>query len=140
MRPSALAWGTDVRRPPVRPGSAAAERIIAKSHRMNSSGLTELVPLRTDADGVIRVGGTRVTLDTIVGAFEGGATAEEIAQRYPSVALADVYSVIAYYLRHDEQIRSYLDERARRAAETRVQNDRHFDPSGVRDRLLARRR
>jgi hypothetical protein len=34
------------------------------------------VPLEVDADGVVRVGGTRVTLDTIVDAFREGATAE----------------------------------------------------------------
>ena len=39
---------------------------------------TEPIPLETDADGVVRVGGTRVTLDTIVAAFTKGATAEEI--------------------------------------------------------------
>lgn len=41
-----------------------------------------------DADGVVRVAGTRVTLDTVVAAFEEGATAEEIAQQYPSLAFA----------------------------------------------------
>lgn len=55
----------------------------------------ERVPIQTDADGVIRVGGTRVTLDTVIAAFDAGATAEEIAQQYPSVALADIYLVIA---------------------------------------------
>ena len=54
---------------------------------------TEPVPVAVDADGVARVGGTRVTLDTLVAAFEQGATAEEIAQQYPSLGLADVYSV-----------------------------------------------
>ena len=88
---------------------------------------------------MIRVGGTRVTLDTIVAAFDAGATAEEIAQQYASVALADVYSVIAYYLRHREKVQDYLAERQRQAAETRAQNERRFDPSGVRERLLARR-
>ena len=39
------------------------------------------IPLQTDADGVVRVGGTRVTLDTVVAAFADGATAEERAQR-----------------------------------------------------------
>ena len=67
---------------------------------MNSAETIERVPIHTDADGVVRVAGTRVTLDTIVGAFEAGATAEEIAQRYPTVPLVDVYSVITYYLRH----------------------------------------
>ena len=59
--------------------------------------VTEILPLTTDDDGVIRVGGTRVTLDTLIAAFTEGATAEEIAQQYPSVRLADIYSVIGYY-------------------------------------------
>jgi uncharacterized protein (DUF433 family) len=56
------------------------------------------VPLKTDVDGVVRVGNTRVTLDTVVDAFREGATAEEIVSRYPSLLLADVYAVIGYYL------------------------------------------
>ena len=47
--------------------------------------------LRTDLHGASRVRGTRVTLDTIVTAFHAGAAAEEIAQKFPTVALADVY-------------------------------------------------
>ena len=106
---------------------------------MNPTDTTERVPVHTDADGVIRVGGTRVTLDTMIAAFETGATAEEIAQQYPSVWLADVYAVIAYYLRHRPEIRSYLHQRGQQAARVREENERRFDPSGVRDRLLARR-
>ena len=41
------------------------------------------LPLTMDTDGVVRVGGTRVTLDTIIYAFLDGATAEEIVQQYP---------------------------------------------------------
>ena len=37
------------------------------------------VPLSLDGDGVARIGGTRVTLETVVDAFNRGATAEEIA-------------------------------------------------------------
>ena len=51
-------------------------------------------PLFTDPHGAIRVRGTRVTLDTIVTAFHAGATAEEIAQKFPTVSLADVYQII----------------------------------------------
>ena len=107
---------------------------------MSSTDTTERVPIHTDADGVIRVGGTRVTLDTLVAAFDAGATAEEIVQQYPSVALADVYSVIAYYLRHQHEMQAYVTRRQQQAAQVREQNERRFDPSGVRDRLLARRR
>lgn len=66
-----------------------------------------LVPTR-ESEAHHCVGGTRVTLDTLVAAFDAGATAEEIAQQYPSVALADVYAVIAYYLLHQPEIQAYL--------------------------------
>ena len=107
---------------------------------MNSTDTTERVPVHTDADGVVRVGGTRVTLDTLVAAFDAGATAEEIVQQYPSVDLADVYSVIAYYLRHQSEIQAYIMGRQQQTAQVREQNEQRFNPSGVRDRLLSRRR
>ncbi len=50
----------------------------------------EPTPLQTDTNGVVRVGGTRVTLDTVVYAFEEGTTAEEIVQQYPSLQLGNV--------------------------------------------------
>lgn len=71
---------------------------------MNATDTIERVPIHTDPEGVVRVAGTRVTLDTIVEAFEAGATAEEIAQQYSSVPLVDVYSVITYYLRHKPEV------------------------------------
>jgi uncharacterized protein (DUF433 family) len=96
------------------------------------------VPLREDADHVVRVAGTRVTLDTIVAAFQDGATPEEIAQQYPSLPLADVYAVVGYYLQHKEQVDEYLRERQQVAAETRRQNEAKYPPQDVRARLLAR--
>ncbi len=100
---------------------------------------TETVPLVRDADGVIRVGNTRVTLDTVVSAFLDGATAEEITYQYPSLDLADVYSAIAYYLRRRAEVDAYLQQRREQTVEIRQQNESRFDPSGIRDRLLARR-
>lgn len=100
---------------------------------------TETLPLETDADGVVLVGKTRVTLDTVIIAFTEGATAEELAQQYPSLQLADIYSVIGYYLRHRSEVDAYLRQRAQQAEQVRHQNEARFDPRGVRDRLLARR-
>ena len=99
---------------------------------------TEPIPLRWDVDGVVRVGRTRVTLDTLVECFVQGATAEEIAQQYPSLHLADIYSVLGYYLRQREQVDAYLARRRQQAEKTRQQNEQCFDPAGVRARLLAR--
>lgn len=98
----------------------------------------ETIPLKEDTDGVIRVSETRVTLDTIVQAFNDGATAEEIAQKYPSVPLADIYSVIGYYLRHRNEVEAYVSRRREEAELARLINEARFDPVGIRARLLAR--
>ena len=107
---------------------------------VNRAKTIERVPIHTDADGVVRVAGTRVTLDTIVGAFDDGATAEEIAQQYSSVPLVDVYSVITYYLRHKPEVCAYLKTREERAERVRNDVQRRFPSAGLRERLLARRR
>ena len=99
---------------------------------------TETIPLEVNADGVVRISGTRVTLDTLIAAFSEGATAEEIAQQYPSVPLADVYSVLGYYLRRPSEVQSYLDRRRADAERVRAENEFRNDPAGVRQRLMAR--
>lgn len=62
-----------------------------------------------------------------------------MAQQYPSLRLADVYSVIGYYLRHRSEVEEYLRERERRVDIVRRENESRFDPEGIRDRLMARR-
>jgi uncharacterized protein (DUF433 family) len=99
----------------------------------------ESVPLEVNSDGVVRVGKTRVTLDTVVMAFLEGATAEEIGEQYTSLRLSDIYSVIGYYLRHKAEVDAYLLERQRQAAAIRQETEQLFNPVGIRDRLLARR-
>ena len=97
------------------------------------------VPLNYDADGVLRVGETRVTLDTVVIAFNKGSTAEEIVHQYPSLHLADVYQVISYYLQKTDEINAYLNDRHKIAKEIRQENESRFDPHGIRERLLSRK-
>jgi len=87
---------------------------------------------------VVRVGKTRVTLDTIVAVFKQGATAEEIVYRYPSLQLADVYATVAFYLNHQQEVETYLQQRQQQSQEIRRMNEARFDPQGLRDRLLAR--
>ena len=100
---------------------------------------SEPIPLTTDADGVARIGGTRVTLDTVVAAFREGATAETIAEQYPSLQLDQVYTVIGYYIRHQKEVNEYLERRRQAAAQVRQENEARYPPVGIRDRLLARR-
>ena len=99
----------------------------------------ESVPLQPEQDGTMRVGGTRVLLETVVAAFREGASAEQIVERYPDLDLADAYAVITYYLRNRAAVDVYVAERCQRAEELRARIEQTLDPHGVRDRLLARR-
>ena len=65
-------------------------------------------PLHQDARGAIRVIGSRITLDTLVGAFERGDTLEEIHEGFPSLSLEQINSVIAWYLSHTAEADEYL--------------------------------
>lgn len=106
---------------------------------MPTAETIETIPIVTGSDGVIRVSGTRVTLDSILLAFNEGATPEEIAQQYPTVPLADIYHLIGYVLRHAPEMDEYLRRRRRESAEVRKQNEARWSSVGVRQRLLARR-
>jgi uncharacterized protein (DUF433 family) len=106
---------------------------------MNLPAVSDPLPLTVSEDGhVIRVAGTRVTLDTLIGAFKRGATPEEIAQDFPAVSLADVYAVITYYLRHRSEVDEYLERRALEHAELRREIESRPEYQEFRERLLAR--
>ncbi len=99
------------------------------------------IPIREDKDGALRVGGTRVLLDLVVHAFVDGASPESIVQRYPTLRLPDVYSVIAYYLHHRDEVGDYLRRRGERADEVarKIESDVR-DGGEIRRRLLADRK
>jgi uncharacterized protein (DUF433 family) len=99
----------------------------------------KLPPLVTGLDGVVRVAGTRVSLETVVTAFDLGATAEEIVQKYPSLELAAVYAVISYVLDHRQDVDAYVAKRREYARAMQEQIEKASSPVGIRQRLLARR-
>ena len=78
---------------------------------MTFAAQTESPPLREDAWGALRVGESRVLLELVIQAFDDGATPEAIVQSYSTLKLPDVYAVIAYYLRHRQQVEEYLAKR-----------------------------
>ena len=94
--------------------------------------------LRVDLDNVIRMGRSRVTLDSVITVYEQGETPEEILLHFDTLDLADVYEVISLYLRHRAEVQAYLDERRRISEEVR----RHLKPilpsRDLRDRVIAR--
>ena len=92
--------------------------------------------------GSIRIGSSRVTLDSVINEYKLGATAEQIAYSFPSLQLSDIYLTIAYYLLHKNEIEAYLAEQEKEANELR----QHIESSPenqktrgeLRDRILAR--
>jgi len=96
------------------------------------------VPLQIDSEGVVRVGATRVTLDTVIRAYYDGCTAEEIVEQYPALSLADVHSAIAYCLTHSAEVDAYLQAREVEAESLHREVEGVCDQRGVRERLLAR--
>ena len=75
----------------------------------------ETVPLAQWDDGSIRVGGTRITLDTIVHKFQVGDTPERLQDGFPSLTLAQINETIAWYLNNKTEADEYLTERDREA-------------------------
>lgn len=75
----------------------------------------ETPPLREDRTGSVRVGNSRVLLETVVRAFQDGASPESIVKRYSTLSLSDVYNTIGYYLRHQDAVEAYLSHRERLA-------------------------
>jgi uncharacterized protein (DUF433 family) len=75
----------------------------------------EPTPIRLDEGGVFRVGKSRVSLDLIVEQYEMNVSPDEMVHAYDALALADVHTVIAHYLRHKDEVRAYLRGRKEEA-------------------------
>ncbi|MEO8072012.1 MAG: DUF433 domain-containing protein [Acidobacteriota bacterium] len=74
---------------------------------------TQTVLLTVWKDGTIRVEGTRLLIDMIVGAHNRGICPEEIFESFPSdiYTVADIYSIIAYYLKNKSKVDKHLAKR-----------------------------
>jgi uncharacterized protein (DUF433 family) len=100
--------------------------------------ITTTIPLSSGEDGVIRIGNTRVTLETLVYVFKNGFTAEEIVYQYPVLDLSDVYAVISYYLKHQAEVEAYMYTSRVTSEQIKPLVQEKYSPVDVRQRLLAR--
>jgi uncharacterized protein (DUF433 family) len=95
-------------------------------------------PLHLDEAGGIRIGQSRVTLDSLLAAYHSGATPEEIAVQYPVLELAEIYAALAYYLSNQQQVDTYLERRHQLAQQRREQLIQEHNLGDLRQRLLVR--
>jgi uncharacterized protein (DUF433 family) len=61
-------------------------------------------------DGGYWIKDTRISLDSIVYAFQRGAAPETIRSSFPLLSLEEVYGALTFYLAHEEEIDAYLRE------------------------------
>lgn len=105
---------------------------------MPATLIAEPLPLHEDSSGTIRVGGSRVTLDTVVRAYESGRSPEEIVDSFPTLTLGHVFGALSYYHQHRDDVRRYLERRERQADELRRQIEAQQAPAPTRAELEAR--
>jgi uncharacterized protein (DUF433 family) len=107
---------------------------------MNLALDREAPPLHEDEVGAVRIGNSRVLLETVVRAFQDGASPESIVHRYTTLSLSDVYNTIGYYLRHQDAVEAYLSQREQLAEAVQQRlSDIQPDLSSIRARLLSQR-
>jgi uncharacterized protein (DUF433 family) len=96
-------------------------------------------PIRLGEDGAVRVGPTRVTLETVLYYHLAGQTPEQIVESFDTLKLADVYSAIGYYYRHKDEVDAFLRAGEAEAARWKEYWDAQLpDRATLRERLLSR--
>lgn len=96
------------------------------------------VPVKVWEGGAVRVGGTRLTLESVLYAYLDGATPEEILRMFPSTDLGDVYLVIGYYLTRREEADEYLRRCDEEWEQAKAEIDAQPGQKELRDRIRSR--
>lgn len=95
-------------------------------------------PITRDWMGGARLGETRAKVEYIVWEYQKGLTPEQIAGALDTVPLADIYTVIGYYLRHRDAVDAYLRRQDEVAGAVRRFVEARQGPQPTREQWLAR--
>lgn len=96
------------------------------------------LPLRLDENGAIRIGDTRITLETALTQFQQGSSPEMIALSFPTLRLEQVYALLAYYLHNRALFDEYLETARREADKWFTQLEAQQGTAELRKQLLER--
>jgi uncharacterized protein (DUF433 family) len=80
-------------------------------------------------NGGYYIAGTRISLDSIVHAFQDGESPEGILRSFPMAGpLVRIYGAITFYLENSEQVEAYLRARGQRWDALRRERPKSDDP------------
>ena len=101
-----------------------------------------MVPLQLDEYGTYRVGNTRIPLERVIECYGRGDSAADIVASFPDLRLADVFTVLSYYLNHEEEVREYCrcQEEAGRKVMARIEAAQGPVPGAEKVRAAKHRR
>ena len=92
--------------------------------------------VRVDEHGVMRVGTTRVMLDSLMAGFAQGHSPETLQQQFPALSLEEVYGAITYYLSHRGDVQTYLKRQEALWKALRAEAEKQASPVVKRLRAL----
>jgi len=96
--------------------------------------------VQVDEHGVLRVGNTRVMLDSVLASFQQGHSPETIQQEYPTLSLEEVYGAIAWYLANADEVARYLERQKAVWAQEQAKTATRSSPVVQRLRALKEQR
>ena len=93
------------------------------------------------AEDDIRIKGTRIGIETVLDEYiHNSKTPEEIADRYYTLTLEQVYATILYYLQNQEKVGAYLEDYLEYCRKAREEFEKNPPPGVIRLReILAER-
>jgi uncharacterized protein (DUF433 family) len=95
--------------------------------------------VRVDEGGGLKVANSRVSLDSVVYAFNRGEDAAEIQRNFDTLTLAEVHAAISYYLHYKAKVDKYLEEQDALFERLRAEHEAMFPNRLTREMLLARK-
>ncbi len=96
--------------------------------------------LHSDAHGEVFLTGHRVTLYHIVKGYREGSSAEMLAEAYPTLPLALVHKVLAFYLENQAEVERYVQETGAEIDKQAAAPPRGPSMAELKRRLEAKRR
>src|SRR6516225_6459545 len=91
-----------------------------------------------DTDGYIHVAGHRVGLQDVVYYYNEGHSAEGLAEMFPTLTLALIHKLIAFYLEHRKDVDAYIARGEAEVAQLRAVALSGPDLAELRRRLAAK--